>query len=45
MKVLLVLGTSTGGVGRHVHDLVEGLVAAGDEVVVAAPGAVTGQVG
>ncbi|HQH07652.1 MAG TPA: glycosyltransferase family 4 protein [Phycicoccus sp.] len=45
MKVLLVLGTSTGGVGRHVHDLVEGLVAAGDEVVVAAPVPVSEQFG
>lgn len=37
MRVLLALGTSTGGVGRHVHDLAAGLVAAGDQVVVAAP--------
>lgn len=37
MKIALVLGTSTGGVGRHVRDLVAGLVQAGDQVSVAAP--------
>ena len=37
MRVLLTLGLSAGGVGRHVHGLADGLVAAGHEVVVAAP--------
>ncbi|PRY63820.1 glycosyltransferase involved in cell wall biosynthesis [Knoellia remsis] len=37
MKVALVMGTSAGGTGRHVHDLVAGLVTAGHEVVVLAP--------
>jgi len=37
MKVAFVLGTSAGGVGRHVHDLVAGLVAGGDDVLVAGP--------
>lgn len=37
MRILLALGTSTGGVGRHVHDLADGLLAAGHDVVVAAP--------
>ncbi|GAA1303770.1 glycosyl transferase [Planotetraspora silvatica] len=37
MKVALVLGTSAGGVGRHVRMLAEGLVGNGDEVVVAGP--------
>ncbi len=37
MRVALVLGTSAGGVGRHVHDLVTGLVAAGHDVLVACP--------
>jgi hypothetical protein len=36
-RVLLVLATSTGGVGRHVASLAAGLVDAGVEVVVAAP--------
>jgi glycosyltransferase involved in cell wall biosynthesis len=35
--VLLVLGTSGGGVGRHVRDLASSLVAAGHEVVIAGP--------
>lgn len=39
MRVLLVLGTSTGGVGAHVRSLAAGLVAAGDRVVVAGPAA------
>ena len=37
MKLLVVLGTSAGGVGRHVHDLVRSLTAAGHHVVVACP--------
>jgi glycosyltransferase involved in cell wall biosynthesis len=37
MRILLALGLSAGGVGRHVHGLAAGLVAAGHEVVVAAP--------
>lgn len=37
MTYLLALGLSAGGVGRHVHGLAAGLVAAGHDVVVAAP--------
>ncbi len=37
MNVLLVLGTSGGGVGRHVHDLAGSLTDAGHHVVVACP--------
>jgi glycosyltransferase involved in cell wall biosynthesis len=37
MRVLLALGTSAGGVGRHVHGLASGLVAQGHSVVVACP--------
>jgi glycosyltransferase involved in cell wall biosynthesis len=37
MRVLVVLGTSAGGVGRHVHDLVASLTEAGHPVVVACP--------
>ncbi len=37
MRILLVVGTSSGGVGRHVHDLVIGLTGRGDAVVVAGP--------
>ena len=36
-RVLLVLGTSTGGIGQHVHSLARGLVEAGHRVVVAGP--------
>jgi glycosyltransferase involved in cell wall biosynthesis len=36
-RVLLVLGTSAGGVGRHVRMLAEGLAREGHEVVVAGP--------
>lgn len=42
-RVLLVLATSTGGVGRHVAHLADGLSARGLEVTVAGP-ASTGQV-
>lgn len=37
MKIALVMGTSAGGTGRHVHDLVTGLVRSGHDVVVLAP--------
>lgn len=37
MKVLLVLGTSAGGVGQHVRGLARWLARAGHHVVVAAP--------
>ncbi len=37
MRVLVVLGTSAGGVGRHVHGLVGSLTGAGHQVVVACP--------
>ncbi|MDT0215369.1 glycosyltransferase family 4 protein [Rothia sp. ARF10] len=37
MRVALVMGTSAGGTGRHVHDVVSGLVGAGHDVVVLAP--------
>ena len=37
MRVALVMGTSAGGTGRHVHDIVTGLVGAGHDVVVLAP--------
>ena len=37
MRILLALGTSTGGVGRHVHDLAAALASRGEHVVVAAP--------
>lgn len=36
-RVLLVLATSTGGVGRHVQSLAEGLAAGGHDVTVAGP--------
>ena len=36
LRVLIVLGTSTGGIGQHVRSLVDGLVARGHRVVVAA---------
>ncbi|MDF5759222.1 glycosyltransferase family 4 protein [Spongiactinospora sp. TRM90649] len=36
-RILLVLGTSAGGVGRHVRMLAAGLVCAGHRVVVAGP--------
>ncbi len=38
-RILLVLATSTGGVGRHVRSLADGLLARGARVVVAAPAA------
>jgi len=37
VRVALVMGTSTGGTGKHVRDLTQGLVAAGHDVVVLAP--------
>ncbi len=37
LRVVLVLGLSTGGVGRHVRSLAKGLFAAGDHVTVASP--------
>ncbi|WP_062437819.1 glycosyltransferase family 4 protein [Herbidospora daliensis] len=37
MKILLTLGTSAGGVGRHVRTLADGFAARGHEVVVAGP--------
>ncbi|MFL6100718.1 MAG: glycosyltransferase [Actinomycetales bacterium] len=37
LRVLLVLGTSGGGVGRHVRDLATSLVEAGHAVIVAGP--------
>jgi glycosyltransferase involved in cell wall biosynthesis len=40
MKVLVALGTSAGGVGRHVEGLVRGLTGRGHTVVVAGPAAV-----
>ena len=40
MRVLQVLGTSAGGVGRHVHGLAAGLVARGHDVTVCCPAGV-----
>ncbi len=37
LRVLMVLGTSTGGIGQHVRSLAAGLVARGQRVVVAGP--------
>jgi len=37
VRVLVVLGTSAGGVGNHVHELVGSLTGAGHHVVVACP--------
>lgn len=37
MRIVLIVATSTGGVGRHVHDLAEGLVDKGHEVTVTGP--------
>lgn len=37
MRIALVMGTSAGGTGRHVQDVVTGLVGAGHDVVVLAP--------
>jgi glycosyltransferase involved in cell wall biosynthesis len=39
VRILQVLATSGGGVGRHVHDLATGLAAEGRPVVVAGPAA------
>jgi glycosyltransferase involved in cell wall biosynthesis len=40
MRILLVLGTSGGGVGRHVRELATSLVQAGHVVIVAGPATV-----
>jgi glycosyltransferase involved in cell wall biosynthesis len=45
MKVLLVLGSSTGGIGAHVRDLAGFLVREGHRVVVAGPAATEEQFG
>ncbi len=45
MKVLVVLGTSAGGVGQHVRGLVQSLSGAGHHVVVAGPAAVAERFG
>ena len=45
MKVLLVQGSSAGGVGRHVASLARDLRRAGHEVVVAGPAAAQGDFG
>ena len=45
MRVLLALGLSAGGVGRHVHGLAAGLAAMGHEVLVAAPSSAEGTFG
>jgi glycosyltransferase involved in cell wall biosynthesis len=37
-RILIVLGTSTGGIGQHVRSLAAGLVSRGHLVVVAGPG-------
>lgn len=37
MRILLVMGTSSGGMGRHVHGLVQGLVERGHQVIVGCP--------
>ena len=37
MRILLILGTSSGGVGRHVRDLAKSFVTAGHSVVIAGP--------
>jgi len=45
MRVLQVLGSSAGGVGRHVGQVADALRAAGDDVVVAGPAVVRPLVG
>jgi len=45
MRVLITLGTSAGGVGRHVEGLVRGLVERGHIVVVACPTSVAERFG
>lgn len=45
MRVAFVLGTTTGGTGRHVLTLVEELVRRGHQVVVIGPGSVEEQFG
>lgn len=37
MRILLVMGTSAGGMGRHVHGLAEGLLARGHDVMIGCP--------
>jgi glycosyltransferase involved in cell wall biosynthesis len=37
MRIVLVLASSTGGIGQHVRSLVAGLTKLGDEIVVAGP--------
>lgn len=37
IRIALVVGTSTGGIGVHVHDLAAGFVARGDRVTVLGP--------
>jgi glycosyltransferase involved in cell wall biosynthesis len=44
-RVALVLASSTGGIGRHVASLAEGLIAAGDTVSVLGPAATDEQFG
>ncbi|MCA2222330.1 glycosyltransferase family 4 protein [Nonomuraea aurantiaca] len=43
MRVAFVLGTTSGGTGRHVRMLVEGLIRRGHRVVVVGPGSVEEQ--
>lgn len=45
MRVALVLGTSTGGVGNHVRDLAVGFTALGHDVTIACPSEVAGHFG
>lgn len=45
MRIVLALGSSAGGVGRHVQGLVTGLLEQGHQVVVACPCAVEGHFG
>jgi glycosyltransferase involved in cell wall biosynthesis len=44
-RIALVLASSTGGIGRHVASLAEGLIAAGDAVTVLGPAATQEQFG
>ncbi|MEO3870674.1 glycosyltransferase family 4 protein [Nonomuraea sp. B12E4] len=45
MRVAFVLGTTSGGTGRHVRTLVEGLVRRGHQVLVVGPGSVEELIG